>query len=90
MCIRDRVQERVLLQIAKEAYTLGERDVARDYYRRVLDNVSDHLMALEALEKIYSEGRELESLLEIYLRRASLAQREDRRDDGQRLSLIHI
>ena len=79
-----RVQERVLLQIAKEAYTLGDRDVARDYYRRVLDNVSDHLMALEALEKIYGEGRELESLLEIYLRRASLAQREDRRDDGQR------
>jgi tetratricopeptide (TPR) repeat protein len=79
-----RVQERVLLQIAKEAYALGDRDVARDYYRRVLDNTNDHLIALEALEKIYAEGRELESLLEIYSRRANLAQREDRRDDGQR------
>lgn len=64
-----RVQERVLLQIAKEAYAIGDRDVARDYYRRVLDNTNDHLTALEALEKIYAEGREQESLLEIYSRR---------------------
>ena len=79
-----RVQERVLLQIAKVAYELSERDVARDYYRRVLDAVNDHLVALEALERIYAEGRELDSLLEIYSRRATLAQQEDRRDDGQR------
>jgi len=78
------VQERVLLTIAKEAYDLGDRDTARDYYRRVLDASSDHLVALEALEKIYAEGRELEPLLEIYSRRAELASREDRRDDSLR------
>ena len=78
------VQERVLLTIAKEAYGLGDRDTARDYYRRVLDGASDHLVALEALEKIYAEGKELEALLEIYARRAELAAKEDRKDDSLR------
>ena len=78
------VQERVFLTIAKESYGLGDRDTARDYYRRVLDSSSEHLVALEALEKIYGEGREFEQLLEIFARRAELAMRSDRRDDAER------
>lgn len=78
------VQERVLLTIAKEAYELQDRDTARDYYRRVLDATPDHLVALDALERIYAEGHALEPLLEIYARRAELAQRTDRRDDMER------
>jgi tetratricopeptide (TPR) repeat protein len=78
------VQERVLLTIAKEAYELQDRDTARDYYRRVLDATPDHLVALEALERIYGESHALEPLLEIYARRAELAQRPDRRDDMER------
>ena len=74
------VQERVFLTLAKTAYGLGERDTARDYYRRVLDGSSEHLGALEALEKIYAEGGEMEPLLEIYARRAELANRDDRKD----------
>lgn len=78
------VQERVLLTIAKEAYEIQDRETARDYYRRVLDATPDHLVALEALERIYAESHALEPLLEIYARRAELAQRPDRRDDMQR------
>ena len=78
------VQERVFLTVAKESYGLGDRDTARDYYRRVLDSSSEHLVALEALERIYGEGKEFEQLLEIFNRRAELAMRSDRRDDAER------
>jgi len=70
------VQERVFLTIAHESHDLGDRTTAREYYRRVLDGAPEHLVALDALEKIYAEGKEFEQLLEIYSRRADLAQRE--------------
>ena len=78
------VQERVFLTVARESYELGDPETARDYYRRVLDGSSEHLGALEALEKIYAEGKEFEPLLEIYARRAELAQRESRSDAAER------
>jgi len=64
----------VSLRIAEIARDrLGDRTLARDWYRRVLDAVPDHLVALEALEHIHREGREWEPLLEICERRAELA-----------------
>ncbi|MSP60174.1 MAG: tetratricopeptide repeat protein [Myxococcales bacterium] len=74
-----KVQERVYLAIASEARTLGDRATARDYFRRVLDGAPEHPKALDALESLYHEGRELEPLLEIYNRRADLAQGDDER-----------
>jgi tetratricopeptide (TPR) repeat protein len=78
------MQERVLLTIAAEARGLGDRATAREYYRRVLDSAPDHPRALDALEQIYAEGRELDPLLEIYSRRAELAAAEGRRDPETR------
>ncbi len=78
------VQERVFLTIARESHELHDRDTARDYYRRVLDGTPEHLLALEALEKIYAEGNEFEALLDIYTRRADLAQRKDKEDAAER------
>jgi tetratricopeptide (TPR) repeat protein len=66
-------QERVYLKVAAESRTLGDRDTAREYYRRVLDQSPEHEKSLDALESIYLEGRELSALFEIYARRADLA-----------------
>ena len=65
-------QERVYLTIAAESHRLGDRATAREYYRRVLDSSPEHPRALDALESIYLEARELEPLFEIYVRRAEL------------------
>jgi tetratricopeptide (TPR) repeat protein len=65
-------QERVYLTIAAESHRLGDRPTAREYYRRVLDSSPEHPRALDALESIYLEARELEPLFEIYARRAEL------------------
>ena len=46
-----RVQERVLLQIAKRKRMRLAIAMSRGITRRVLDNTNDHLIALEALEK---------------------------------------
>ncbi len=67
------VQERVYLTVASESRALGDRMTAREYFRRVLDASPEHARALDALESLYVEGRELDPLLEIYNRRAELA-----------------
>ncbi|MGZ3426999.1 MAG: hypothetical protein ACXVCV_10145, partial [Polyangia bacterium] len=73
------VQERVYLAVAAESQKLGDRETAREYYRRVLDMSPDHPKALDALEGIYVEGREWEPLYEIYVRRSELSQGDDDR-----------
>ncbi len=73
------VQERVYLAVAGESHKLGDRETAREYYRRVLDMSPDHPRALDALESIYVEGREWDPLYEVYVRRAELAQGDDDR-----------
>ncbi|MGZ3405885.1 MAG: tetratricopeptide repeat protein, partial [Polyangia bacterium] len=73
------VQERVYLAVAAESQKLGDRETAREYYRRVLDMSPDHPKALDALEGIYVEGREWEPLYEVYVRRSELSQGDDDR-----------
>jgi tetratricopeptide (TPR) repeat protein len=72
-------QERVYLAVAAESHKLGDRETAREYYRRVLDMAPDHPRALDALESIYVEGREWEPLYEVYVRRAELCTGDDER-----------
>ena len=73
------VQERVYLAVAAESHKLGDRQTAREYFRRVLDMSPDHPKALDALEAIYSEGREWDPLYEVYVRRAELSLDDDDR-----------
>jgi tetratricopeptide (TPR) repeat protein len=73
------VQERVYLAVAGESHKLGDRETAREYYRRVLDMSPDHPKALDALESIYVEGREWDPLYEVYVRRAELSLDDDDR-----------
>ncbi|HEY2747131.1 MAG TPA: hypothetical protein VGL86_21055, partial [Polyangia bacterium] len=73
------VQERVYLAVAAESHKLGDRETAREYYRRVIDMSPDHPKALDALEAIYSEGREWDPLYEVYVRRAELSSGDDDR-----------
>ncbi len=72
-------QERVYLAVAAESHKLGDRETAREYYRRVIDMSPDHPKALDALESIYVEGREWDPLYEVYVRRAELALGDDDR-----------
>ena len=72
-------QERVYLAVAAESHKLGDRETARDYYRRVIDMAPDHPKALDALESIYVEGREWDPLYEVYVRRAELSAGDDDR-----------
>src|SRR5207237_6030817 len=80
-------QERVYLTVAAESHKLGDRETAREYYRRVLDAAPDHGKALDALESIYVEGREWEPLYEVYARRAELFAGDDHR---RRHSLMQL
>ncbi|MDB4968610.1 MAG: repeat-containing protein, partial [Myxococcales bacterium] len=73
------VQERVYLAVAAESHKLGDRETAREYYRRVLDMSPDHPKPLDALESIYVEGREWEPLYEVYVRRAEMSLGDDDR-----------
>ncbi|HEX4459504.1 MAG TPA: tetratricopeptide repeat protein, partial [Polyangia bacterium] len=72
-------QERVYLAVAAESHKLGDRETAREYYRRVIDMSPDHPKALDALESIYVEGREWDPLYEVYVRRAELSLGDDDR-----------
>ncbi len=76
------LQQRLYLGVAERSLILGDRATARDYYRRVLDDSPQHRAALEALEQLHRDGREIEPLLEIYHRRIELAfgDEEERRD----------
>ncbi|HEX9104218.1 MAG TPA: tetratricopeptide repeat protein, partial [Polyangia bacterium] len=81
------VQERVYLAVAAESHKLGDRQTAREYYRRVIDMSPDHPRALDALEAIYVEGREWDPLYEVYVRRAELAADDD---DRRRYYLMQL
>src|SRR5262249_5885001 len=68
------LQLRALLVAASLAYeTLGERQRARDLYRRALEISPEHTGALDRLEAIYGELAEWDALLETYVQRAELA-----------------
>ncbi len=70
----DTLQRRLCLDIADLARgKLADVDLARDYYRRVLDAHPDDHRALGALESLYRQIGEHEPLREILQRRADLA-----------------
>jgi tetratricopeptide (TPR) repeat protein len=60
--------------IADGALHLGDRAVAAEYQRRVLDRVPEDDQALSALEGIYRDGGDDEALYDVLVRRAELAQ----------------
>jgi golgin subfamily B member 1 len=74
--------------IAESARKQGDNTLAADYYRRVLDRIPEDDAALTALDRVYRETNDIESLVEILTRRAELA-RETARDPAaeQRLRL---
>ncbi len=60
--------------IATAAAGQGDTALAAEYQRRILDRVPDDDAALAALEKIYADAGDHQSLYEILTRRAELAQ----------------
>ncbi len=68
------LQRRLHLDIADLARgKLGDLDLARDYYRRVLDANPEDARALTALELLYRETGEHEPLRDVLQRKADLA-----------------
>jgi golgin subfamily B member 1 len=59
--------------IAAAASAQGDVTLAAEYQRRILDRVPDDDAALAALEKIYADAGDNQSLYEILTRRAELA-----------------
>ncbi|MDQ3032095.1 MAG: hypothetical protein M3Y87_06740, partial [Myxococcota bacterium] len=67
------------LSIAETARRrLGDADLARSYYQRVLDHQPDHPGALDALEEMTAEAGDHAALLEVLRRKADLATGRDR------------
>ena len=74
------VQLSVTLKIAELArYQLGDRETARDYYRKALELRADEPRALAALESLYEELDDPASLLEVLGRRAEIAEGDSER-----------
>lgn len=74
------LQLHMMLQIAGTAHReLGDLELARDYYVRILDNFGDHTEAMDALEEIYRATEAHMDLLEIYRRKTNLAETDDER-----------
>jgi len=67
------IKSRLDSAIAEGALRLGDRDLAAECYRRILDRAPDDLSALSALEQIYREADDAPSLYEILARQAELA-----------------
>jgi tetratricopeptide (TPR) repeat protein len=68
------VQQQIHLTAARiAAEELRDLERARDHYRQVLDAEPDNAGALEALDEIFGQLEQWESLLEIISRRAELA-----------------
>jgi tetratricopeptide (TPR) repeat protein len=68
------LQLRLDRTIASAAATQGDRTLAAEYHRRILDRVPDDDVALGALEQIYRDAGDNQALYEILTRRAELAQ----------------
>ena len=68
------LQRRLYLDVADLARALRQdRELAREYYQRVLDGQPDDHRALAALESIYREANDFEHLTEVLLRQADAA-----------------
>jgi tetratricopeptide (TPR) repeat protein len=59
--------------VAESARAAGDRDVAAEYYRRVLDRVPEDDTALGALEQLYAQAGDAQALYDVLTRRAELA-----------------
>ncbi len=71
-------QVEMTLRIAELARTkLADASMAKQYHRRALELRPEEQRALLALEQLYEEGGEHESLVEILDRRASIAESDD-------------
>jgi len=74
------VQLSVTLKIADLArHQLADRELAREYYKKALEQKADDKKALGALESLYEETGDAQNLLEILERRAEVAESDDER-----------
>ncbi len=74
------VQLSVTLRIADVArQELGDRELAKTYYKKALELRADDRRALVALESLYEESSDAASLLEILERRSEAAEGDDER-----------
>ncbi|MGC4094944.1 MAG: tetratricopeptide repeat protein [Polyangiaceae bacterium] len=74
------VQLGITLKIAELArHQLANRELSREYYRKALDLRGDDRKALVALESLYEESGDAQSLLEILERRVDVAESDDER-----------
>jgi len=74
------VQLAVTLKIADLArHQLADRELAREYYKKALEQRVDDKKALGALESLYEETGDAQNLLEILERRAEVAESDDER-----------
>jgi tetratricopeptide (TPR) repeat protein len=79
------IQRQTRLRIAELARVqLGNRQLAREWYQKVLDLRSDDRAALTALESLYEEMNDPPALLDILRRRVEVAE-----DDGERRALLY-
>jgi len=78
------VQLSVTLKIADLArHQLADRELAREYYKKALEQRVDDKKALGALESLYEETGDAQNLLEILERRAEVAE-----SDAERKQLL--
>ena len=74
------VQLKVTLKIADLArHQLADRDLAREYYKKALELRADDKHALSALESLYEETGDAQSLLGILERRVEVADSDEQR-----------
>jgi len=74
------VQLTVTLKIADLArHQLADRELARAYYKKALEQRADDKQALGALESLYEETGDAQNLLEILERRAEVAESDEER-----------
>jgi tetratricopeptide (TPR) repeat protein len=59
-------------------HRIGDTDLARQYYRRILDHQPDHAAALDALEQMTAEAGDHAGLLEVLRRKSEFASGRDR------------
>ncbi|RYE95156.1 MAG: tetratricopeptide repeat protein [Myxococcales bacterium] len=76
----EEVQRQTRLRLAELARVqLGNRELARDWYKKALELRSDDRAALTALESLYEEMNDAPALLDILRRRVEVAESDDER-----------
>lgn len=76
----EEIQRQTRLRIAELARVqLGNRQLAREWYQKVLELRSDDRAALTALESLYEEMNDPPALLDILRRRVEVAENDDER-----------